>query len=170
MRRSHLRAACANGPDRLPFTPRIEVIRSRITAFSAAGTITHQTGLRTAPLLPLPFSLFISISLSDFWSSPGSGFLPIARAGSHFFFSLLTLPNPGGQLRAYTPRFFQKVIHRRLARVFSGIAVALSPDNVFWKVGQFLSEPVAYAGRNEEKIKFLRRFGARRRPPPARAG
>jgi len=59
MRRSHLRAACANGPDRLPFTPRIEVIRSRITAFSAVGTITHQTGLLPAPLLPLPFSFFI---------------------------------------------------------------------------------------------------------------
>lgn len=59
MRRSHLLAACANGPDRLPFTPRIEVIRSRITAFSAVGTITHQTGLLPAPLLPLPFSFFI---------------------------------------------------------------------------------------------------------------
>ena len=43
--RSHLRAAIATGPDRLFFKPRIELITSRMTAFSAAGTASHQAGI-----------------------------------------------------------------------------------------------------------------------------
>lgn len=66
MLRSHLRAASATGPERLHFKPRIELSISRMTAFSAAGTSSHQSGLRTAPLFPLPFSFFIPVSLSDF--------------------------------------------------------------------------------------------------------
>lgn len=45
---SHLRAACATGHNRLCFNPRADPRMPRITAFSAAGTSPHQSGMPPA--------------------------------------------------------------------------------------------------------------------------
>jgi hypothetical protein len=112
---SHFLAASASCGDGFCFNPRTTPIKSRITAFSAAGTALHHSGVP-------PFSTF------NFRSS--------------FFFMPAILPKEGGQIRA-TPEDFLKNLFTSLDIPVTHFRNVLSPwcyrsGNVQWTIEEIV--------------------------------